>query len=110
MAIKYKDSEPHEKFHVKFIKEQLGVHCKTLNVACRSELSRLPINTNIIMASIKYLDHLITFEMSLVHDIFLETLNHNPWVKYMGKMFSIIRVPIFELIILQHMYLSQTII
>jgi hypothetical protein len=35
---KYKDSEPHEKFHVKCIKEQLGVHCKTLNVACRSEL------------------------------------------------------------------------
>jgi hypothetical protein len=28
---KYKDSEPHEKFHVKCIKEQLGVHCKTLN-------------------------------------------------------------------------------
>jgi hypothetical protein len=32
-VLKCKDSEPHEKFHVKFIKELLGVHCKTLNVA-----------------------------------------------------------------------------
>ena len=42
-VLKCKDSELHEKIHVKFIKELLGVHCKTLNVACRSELGRLPI-------------------------------------------------------------------
>ena len=82
------------------IKELLGVHCKTLNVACRSELGRLPINTKIIMASIKYLDHLITSEMSLVHGIFLETLNHNPWpawVKYMVKCFQSLGFPYLNL-------------
>lgn len=75
-VLKCKDSEPHEKFHVKFIKELLGVHCKTLNVTCRSELGRLPINTKIIMASIKYLDHLITSEMSLVHHYMTYSWKH----------------------------------
>ena len=52
------------------------------------------------MASIKYLDHLITSEMSLVHGIFLETLNHNPWpawVKYMVKCFQSLGFPYLNL-------------
>jgi hypothetical protein len=49
------------------------------------------------MASIKYLDHLITSEMSLVHDIFLETLNHNPWVKYMVECFQSLGFPYLNL-------------
>jgi len=32
-----------EKFHLKFIKETLGVHCKASNVECRAELNRRPI-------------------------------------------------------------------
>lgn len=34
-----------EKFHVKFIKEILGVHSRTTNAPCRVELGRLPIRT-----------------------------------------------------------------
>jgi hypothetical protein len=32
-----------EEFHMKFIKEILGVHCKASTVACRAELGRLPL-------------------------------------------------------------------
>jgi hypothetical protein len=32
-----RDSSSVEKFHMKFIKEILGVHCKASNVACRAE-------------------------------------------------------------------------
>jgi hypothetical protein len=35
-----------EKFHMKFIKEILGVHCKASTVACRAELGRLPLWAN----------------------------------------------------------------
>jgi hypothetical protein len=38
-----RDSSSVEKFHMKFIKEILGVHCKASNVACRAELGRLPL-------------------------------------------------------------------
>jgi hypothetical protein len=33
-----RDSSIVEKFHMKFIKEILGVHCIASNVACRAEL------------------------------------------------------------------------
>jgi hypothetical protein len=38
----------------------LGVHCKTPNAACRSELARQPCRTKIITACITYLDHVIS--------------------------------------------------
>ena len=38
-----KDTTPYEYLHLKFIKEILGVHSKTSNDACRTELNRLPI-------------------------------------------------------------------
>ena len=31
----FKDTDPYEKLHIKFIKEILGVHCKASNDACR---------------------------------------------------------------------------
>ena len=37
---KFKDSDLTEEFHLKFIKETLGVHCKASNVGCRAELNR----------------------------------------------------------------------
>jgi hypothetical protein len=55
-----KESDPDELLHTKFMKEILGVHCKTPNAACRSELARQPCRTNIITACIKYLDHVIS--------------------------------------------------
>ena len=37
----FKDADPFEYLHLKFIKEVLGVHCKATNAACRPELNRL---------------------------------------------------------------------
>jgi hypothetical protein len=51
------------------MKEILGVHYKTPNAACRSELARQPYRTKIITASIKYLDHVISSKDTLFHDI-----------------------------------------
>jgi hypothetical protein len=45
---KFKDSNLTEEFHLKFIKETLGVHCKASNVGCRAELNRRPIHNKII--------------------------------------------------------------
>ena len=38
LVIKNSGSASYEKFHVKFLKQILGVHCKTSNNACYSEL------------------------------------------------------------------------
>ena len=42
------------------MKEILGVHYKTPNAACSSELARQPYRTKIITACIKYFDHVIS--------------------------------------------------
>jgi hypothetical protein len=42
LMIKDNDSHPFELLHSK-IKEMLGVHCKTSNIAYRAELNRLPL-------------------------------------------------------------------
>ena len=75
----FKDSEPFEKLHLKFIKEILGVHCKTSNDACRAELGRIPLKGKILFSSIKYLEHILSLEGSLVNDIFYATNSSNPW-------------------------------
>ena len=54
------DSSIVEKFHMKFIKEILGVHCKASNVACRAELGRLPLWAKISFSCIKFWEHLLT--------------------------------------------------
>ena len=56
-ALKCKEADPYELLHTKYMKEILGVHFKTPNAACRSELARQPCRTKIITACIKYLDH-----------------------------------------------------
>ena len=73
------DSNPFELLHSKFIKEILGVHCKTSNVACRAELNRLPLSRNIMTQSIKFLNHLIELNDSLAHKILVDTWDYNPW-------------------------------
>ena len=56
------DSSIVEKFHMKFIKEILGVHCKASNVACRAEFGRLPLWAKISFSCIKFWEHLLTSE------------------------------------------------
>ena len=57
----------------------MGVHCKTSNNACYSELGRLPVIKKIITFATKYLDHLISLEHTLAHDIFIKTKETNTW-------------------------------
>lgn len=79
------ENEPYEKFHIKFMKEILGLHCKTSNNACRSELGRLPLKAKIMLSSMKFLDHLISFDKILAHDIFIKTRENNIWTSNMKK-------------------------
>jgi hypothetical protein len=56
-------------FHLKFIKETLGVHCKASNVGCRAKLNRRPIHIKIIYSIFNFLHHILTSENTLVLDI-----------------------------------------
>ena len=64
---------------MKFIKEILGVHCKASNVACRAELGRLSLWAKISFSCIKFWEHLLTSENTLVFKIFQATKNFK-WV------------------------------
>ena len=83
----HKESDPYEKFHLKFIKEILGVHCKVSNDACRAELNRLPLRNVILQSSVKFLDHIQTQDESLVNKIYQTTKISNPWVKNLNAIF-----------------------
>ena len=80
------DSSIVEKFHMKFIKEILGVHCKASNVACRAELGRLPLWVKISFSCIKFWEHLLPSENTLVFKFFQATKNFNPWA---NKLYSL---------------------
>ena len=85
---KFKDSDLTEKFHLKFIKETLGVHCKASNVGCRVELNRRPIHNKIIYSIFNFLHHILTSENTLVLDIFTDLKNSNEWIKKMKNMLN----------------------
>ncbi|XP_062582329.1 uncharacterized protein LOC134244070 [Saccostrea cucullata] len=81
-----KDISNVENFHLKFIKDILGVHCKTSNAGCLAELKRLPLWSKISLSSIKYWNHLKTSD-SLAFKLYQSTINCNSWTK---KLFSIL--------------------
>ena len=45
---------PSEKLHIKFCKLILGVHKKSTNFACLSELGRFPLHFNIVLSMVNY--------------------------------------------------------
>ena len=79
------DSDPFEHLHLKFIKEVLGVNCKTSNDACRAELARLPLKARIQCSVINFLDHIYSSEDTLLYKAFVATKNSNSWVKNTKK-------------------------
>ena len=81
ITLNFKDTVLLEKLHVKFLKEILGVHCKTSNDACRAEHGRLPLKTRTIFSSIKFLDHIKTQTDTLVYKTYQTTKPTNPWIK-----------------------------
>ena len=77
----FKDSDPYEYLHLKFIKEILGVHCKATNTACRSELNRLPLKAKIQISALKFFEHIHSSHNTLVNKIYLATENTNTWTQ-----------------------------
>ena len=77
--ISNEDTSIVEKFHSKFMKEILGVNCKTTHSACRAEIGRLNMKSRISFKCIKYLNHTISAKNTLVHKIFQATNSTNKW-------------------------------
>jgi hypothetical protein len=76
----FKDSEPFEHLHIKFIKEILGVHCKATNAACLAELNRYPLRGRIQLATIKFLEHILNANNSLVNKVYSSTAKNSKWL------------------------------
>ena len=77
----FKDSDPFEKLHIKFIKEILGVHCKASNNGCRAELNRFPLKNKILFSILNFYNHITTSSNTLLNDIYMCSKESNPWVK-----------------------------
>jgi len=77
----FKDSDPFEKLHIKFIKEILGIHCKASNDGCRTELSRTPLKSKILFSIFNFMNHIISSKNTLVYDIYIKSRETNPWVE-----------------------------
>ena len=88
MCLKENVANPIEKLHVKFMKEILGVNCKTSNEACRAELARLPMSGKISSAIIGFYNHLISDENTLSYNIYRITKNTNPWTIKVHKLLN----------------------
>jgi hypothetical protein len=70
----------HKHLHIKFIKEILGVHCKATNVACLAELNRYPLRGRIQLATIKFLEHILNANNSLVNKVYSSTAKNSKWL------------------------------
>jgi small nuclear ribonucleoprotein (snRNP)-like protein len=81
----FKDSDPFEKLHIKFIKEILGIHCKASNDGCRAELNRTPLKSKILFSIFNFMNHIISSKNTLVYDIYIKSRETNPWVKNVKK-------------------------
>ena len=87
----FKDSDPYEYLHLKFIKEILGVHCKAINTACRSEsINRLPLKAKIQISAFKFFEHIYFLHTicTLVNKIYFATENTNTWTQNIKNIVS----------------------
>ena len=77
----FKDSDPFEHVHLKFIKEILGTHSKSFNAACRMELNRLPLKATVMINTVNYLYHILNSNDTLVQKVYFDTVETNTWAK-----------------------------
>ena len=77
---KFKDSDPLEHLHLKFIKEIWGVQCKTINIACLAETNIAALHLKINFSAIKLLDHTVNFPNTLVNKMYIHTEKNNKGV------------------------------
>ncbi len=76
----FKNSDPYEHLHLKFIKEILGVHSKAMNSACLTELNRQPLKVKIITQVIKFWEHIAHSNNTLVNEIYNNIPHNNKWL------------------------------
>ena len=76
----FKNSDPYEHLHLKFIKEILGVHSKATNSACLTELNRQPLKVKIITQVIKFWEHIAHSNNTLVNEIYNNIPHNNKWL------------------------------
>jgi hypothetical protein len=57
------------------MKEILGVYCKASNDACRAELSRLPMNSNILFSCVKCLKISYIYMAHWLNVFFMQQIN-----------------------------------
>ena len=82
---KFKDTEPFEHLHIKFVKEILGVHSRATNAACLAELNRLPLRVKIMTQVIKFLEHISNSNKTLVNEIYTNIPQNNNWLLTVHK-------------------------
>ena len=76
--VKFLDNLDIEKVHVKFCKFTLGVNKKTVNLAVKRELGRLPIDISCLLQALKYWHHLQSSDNTLLQEaLSLSTALHN---------------------------------
>ena len=64
-----KDSDPYENLHLKSIKENLDIHYKSTNAACRTESNILPLKAKIQCSALKFWEHILSSNNALFHKI-----------------------------------------
>lgn len=84
----YKDSSPYESLHLKFMKEILGVNCKTSNIACLAETNRVPLHLKVQTNIIKFLIHILKSTESLVYEIFMNVKHNSIWMTQVKNMLN----------------------
>ena len=82
---KFKDTDPYEHLHLKFIKEILGVHSKATNSACLAELNRHPLKVKIMIQVIKFWEHISNSNNTLVSEIYNNIPQNNNWLMTVHK-------------------------
>ena len=76
-----KDSDPYEYLHLQFIKEILSIHYKSTNADCRGELKRLPLKSKIQCSALKFLEHILSSDNTLINKMYYATVDTNSWTK-----------------------------
>ena len=76
-----KDFDSYEYLHLKIIKEILGIHYKSTNADCREELKRLPLKSKIQCSALKFWEHILSSDNTLINKIYYATIDTNLWTK-----------------------------
>jgi hypothetical protein len=76
-----------------------GVHCQASNAACLAELNRYPLRGRIQLATIKFLEHILNANNSLVNKVYSSTADlENTEVPWEGSFYCVLTFHIWRLV------------